>query len=161
MSIQRCVLIAVGITVGGCAFFQPNESKGWEAYQSFEQQLENQNDTDSLSPHLSQRILSLLEQASSDVEKRRFTTEVSYPLWVVQENAHFEKSTDSGDICLTVNGLAPGGGPASVSVRYIQEGGRIKAEEIHYELMETDSQYPVEARCPSEFSLEYPVVDRN
>lgn len=156
----KCIFIALmSAIVTGCATSGLNTYRAWNEYQAFQEELEKPSAELDLSPYLSERLMSFVNQASSDQERRQFLTEVAYPLWIELEKEHYEKSADDGGVCLTVNGQASDGKPASVSIHYAVDGGRLKAEDIHYELMDTETQQPTRAWCPSEFSLDYPSAE--
>lgn len=159
MYIKFFIVILLTALVAGCVTSKVPSADAWGEYQSFEKELTKESGAVELSPYLSGRLMSFVYQAANDDERRQVMAEVAYPMWVANETAHYQKSADNGGICLTVNGLASDGEPASVSIRYVVEGRGLKADEVHYELVGDESQLRKHAQCPSDFSLEYPLVE--
>src|SRR5690554_433962 len=156
MYLKFSIVIVLTAIVVGCVTSKQPSADAWGEYQSFEKELTKESGAVELSPYLPGRLMSFVDQAANHEERRQFMAEVAYPVWVANERAHYQKRADNGGICLTVNGLASDGEPASVSILYVSEGRRLKADEVHYELVDDESQLRKHAQCPSEFSLDYP-----
>lgn len=75
-----------------------------------------------------------------------------------QPTPFHERSVEDGR-CLTVSGMTFDGEPDYMAVRYTEEDGHLKADDIHYVYPETSEDFPSEAVCPDEITLSFPSVE--
>lgn len=148
---RRLAVAVLALVVTACATSSNPATPAWNRYVEFDRALTYNSSAD-LEPFLSAQMLHLVETVpSGEDERKQYREEASYPLWLDSETEHHEKKTADGGACLTVNGLSRDGGPASLTVRFVEEDQLLRADEIIYGLVESADQLPTTAQCPSEF----------
>lgn len=147
-------LIFVALT--GCASSVGDISpkNGWAAYQKFDHDLGQRPERPDHKHHLSEDWIAMFENADTDEELAELKGYASYPRWLSELHAHYEKASGD-DRCLSVNGVAFDKTPG-LAVRYVNQDGGLRASEIHYQYWENDQEFPQEAKCPDEFELLFP-----
>lgn len=146
-----------GAVLTGCAssVSEATQSNAWTAYQEFEQDLIQVPDRVSYEHHLFDGWIAMFENADSDEDLAELESYASYPHWFMEITSHYEKASGDGR-CLLVNGVAFDRSPGTLAVRYVNQAGRLRASEIHYQFWENEREAPLEARCPEEYALELP-----
>ena len=152
-----CFVMVSTIMVSGCAASvdENSSSPGWNAYNAFQRELNQKPENPDYKQHLSGGWIDLFDEANDNAELAQVREYATYPRWLSKTLAHYEKANGEGR-CLSVNGVALDQSPGTLSVRYVEENGRLKASEIHYQYWETKDEFPSEARCPEEFELAFP-----
>ncbi|MYL26513.1 MULTISPECIES: hypothetical protein [Halomonadaceae] len=124
-------------------------------YMAFEEALSDTDDNRTYGKYLSNRLMSFHKKAASKEEQDSYRKPGAFPLWLTEETAFHERSRAEGQ-CVTVSGKTYDGKPGYVAIRYIKEHGSLKADDIHYEYLETRQDFPSEAICPDEITLSFP-----
>lgn len=159
MKLYTVVSLALfsGATIVGCS--TPNAkappSTAWDAYQGFKLELNKNPDKPDYDRHLAKEWITMFDSAEGEEEQTELQEYASYPEWLTDTRAHYEKPSGDG-LCLLVDGTAYDRSPGTLSVRYVRESSQLKATEIHYQYWENEEEFPAEAKCPDEFELELP-----
>lgn len=150
------LLLVTSVSLSGCSTTPETESSpsAWNAYQQFKKELENNPEKPAFDRHLASDWIELFDSAEGG-ELNELKNYAAYPVWLSSTRAHYEKASESG-YCLSANGTAFDGSPGTVSVQYVREQDQVKASEIHYQYWENESEFPDEAKCPSDFELGFP-----
>lgn len=148
------IILVFAAALAGCAHKLAENTDSMAAYLAFSRALKA-GENIVWSRHLAARIDEDFKRAPDDVARQGILRQVAYPHWLDKVDEHFSKATPGGS-CLTVNGLDKSGEPASVSVRYVAENHVLKAEEFHYQLVESRDQLPTKPMCPAEVVVSFP-----
>ena len=159
---MKCVLrrntslgLTLAVMASACASLYPaNISPAWQAFKAFESEIERSAAEIPYENHLSDLWVQRLESADAS-ERDQLLGVATYPGWLERVHNRLE-STHSDQVCLTVNGFAASGSPGTLAVRYVEESGRLKAEEIHYQYWESEEDFPASPKCPDAFVLSFP-----
>lgn len=151
-----CFLLLATHMLSGCSTTPERElpANAWQAYQSFKKELESNLQTTDLSRHLASNWIEFFRNAEGH-ELEDLKNYAAYPAWLSTTHAHYQMPSEDG-YCLLVNGIASDQTPGTVSIRYIIEGDRLKASEIHYQYWGNGGEFPDEAKCPEDFELDFP-----
>lgn len=154
-----CLVFFPAGLVTGCISLDAEDSAatGWDAYQMFKLELNENPRNPNYKRHLSRRWIDLFNSARDAQELAELRDYAAYPDWLNEAHAHYEKPSGE-DRCLSVNGTAADQSPGTLSVRYFVEGESLKASEIHYQYWESESELPAKAMCPKDFELAFPVT---
>lgn len=154
-SIKPICIAGLLFILTGCASYLTDdadwfsEDSGWQSYRDFEYELKHYPANVNFKHHVSTSIQGKIKQARSQGERLALKLHAAYPLWLVEEHAHYVKKTARGS-CLTVNGITREGNPGSVSVEYVLEDKKLKADKVQYDHLESTAEFPSDARCPME-----------
>lgn len=146
-------VLCLALFCSACVTAEPMPAKA--RYMAFEEALNDTNDNNAYEKYLSSRLMSFHQKAESKEEQESYQEQGAFPLWLTEETAFHERSRAEGQ-CLTVSGKTYDGEPGYVAIRYIEEDGSLKADDIHYEYLETRRDFPSEAICPDEITLSFP-----
>lgn len=144
------------VLLTGCAssLEQGSDPATRNAYSSFKEALVSDKPV-VWEKYLSQQWMTMLDEAGTAAEQDELREFASYPLWLTDIDSWHQTRRDQS-VCFLANGTASDQAPGSVSVQFVREDGKLKANEIHYQYWQEESEFPEQALCPDQFGMDLP-----